>query len=138
VRGFRLAGRRPFPPILVAALRPACCAWPAGKATGRSSNWLGSVDVPKVVAEVGPGKEIVARIFVFPSEDRDLVLQVGRRMVAAYLNVPVYAAFHEWLGRGPLLGEYVGGWKAGERKAALAAILSRLVDDLLLSGRPAR
>ncbi len=59
-------------------------------------------------------------------------------MIAAYLNVPVYAAFHEWLGRGPLLEEMWGAWKAGDRKAALAAIPDQVVDDLVLHGSPAQ
>ena len=139
VKGFRL-GRPPavVPPILVAALRPGMLRLAGREGDGAIINWLGAVDVPKVVAEVGPGKEVVARVFAFPSEDRDLVLTVGRRMVAAYLNVPVYAAFHEWLGRGPLLSDMWAAWKAGDRKSALAAIPESVVDDLVLSGSPAR
>ena len=139
VRGFRL-GRPPavVPPILIAALRPGMLRLAGRDGDGAVINWLGSGDVPKVVAEVGPGKEIVARVFVFPTEDRDAVRLVGRRMIAAYLNVPVYAAFHEWLGRGPLLQEMWAAWKAGDRKAALEAIPESVVDDLLLSGSAAR
>ncbi|HET6963304.1 MAG TPA: LLM class F420-dependent oxidoreductase [Acidimicrobiales bacterium] len=135
VRGFRL-GRPPavVPPILVAALRPGMLHLAGREGDGAVINWLGAADVPKVVAEVGPGKEIVARIFVFPSEDRDMVRLVGRRMVAAYLNVPVYAAFHEWLGRGPLLADMWAAWKAGDRKAALEAIPDEVVDALVLNG----
>ena len=104
VNGFRL-GRPPavVPPILIAALRPGLLHLAGTEGDGAIINWLSADDVSKVVPEVGAGKEIVARIFVFPTEDRDMVQLVGRRMIAAYLNVPVYAAFHEWLGRGPLL-----------------------------------
>ena len=139
VRGFRLA-RPPqvVPPILIAALRPGMLRLAGREGDGAVINWLGAGDVPKVVGEVGPGKEIVARIFVFPTEDRDMVRLVGRRMVAAYLNVPVYAAFHEWLGRGPQLQDMWSAWKAGDRKAALEAIPDSVVDDLLLSGSPAK
>jgi alkanesulfonate monooxygenase SsuD/methylene tetrahydromethanopterin reductase-like flavin-dependent oxidoreductase (luciferase family) len=101
---------------------------------GAIINWLGAEDVAKVVAEVGSGKEIVARIFVFPSEDTVTVRAVARRMIAAYLNVPVYAAFHEWLGRGPLLEGMWAAWKSGDRKAALAAIPDEVVDALVLHG----
>jgi len=41
--------------------------------------------------------------------------------IAAYLNVPVYAEFHRWLGRGDQLQGMWDAWKAGDRKAALAA-----------------
>ncbi len=135
VDGFRLA-RPPavVPPILVAGLRPGMLHLAGREGDGAIINWLGAADVAQVAAEVGPGKEIVARVFVLPSEDREAVLAVGRRMVAAYLNVPVYAAFHEWLGRGPQLQGMWEAWKAGDRKAALAAIPEQVVDDLILSG----
>ncbi len=92
----------------------------------------------RVVREVGPGKEIVARIFVLPIEDADAARAVARRMITAYLNVPVYAAFHEWLGRGPALKEMWAAWSAGDRKAALEAMPDEVVDDLVLHGSPAQ
>ena len=61
---------------------------------------------------------------------------MGRFAIAAYLNVPVYAAFHEWLGRGEVLGEMWRLWKEGDRKAALAAIPDQVVDDLIVWGPP--
>jgi alkanesulfonate monooxygenase SsuD/methylene tetrahydromethanopterin reductase-like flavin-dependent oxidoreductase (luciferase family) len=89
-----------------------------------------------VVPEVGPGKEIVARIFVCPSEDADTVRSMGRFALAAYLNVGVYAAFHQWLGRGPQLEPMWKAWQAGDRKAATAAIPDEVVDDLIVHGSP--
>jgi probable F420-dependent oxidoreductase len=138
VKGFRLA-RPPaiVPPILVAALRPGMLRLAGTEGDGAIINWLSADDVPTVVAEVGPGQEIVARIFVCPSEDTETVRSVGRRMIAAYLTVPVYTAFHQWLGRGPLLEGMWAAWKAGDRKAALAAIPDQVVDDLILHGSPA-
>jgi probable F420-dependent oxidoreductase len=135
VHGFRL-GRPPAvqPAILVAALRPGMLRMAAREADGAILNWLAAEDVPTVVAEVGAGKEIVARLFVCPSEDTDTVRMWGRRVIAAYLNVPVYAAFHEWLGRGPQLEGMWSAWKAGDRKAALEVIPDEVVDALILHG----
>jgi probable F420-dependent oxidoreductase len=135
VQGFRL-GRPPEipPPILIAGLRPGMLRLAGREGDGAVINWLGATDVPKVAAEVGEGKEIVARIFVYPSEDLDTVRTVARRMIAAYLNVPVYAAFHEWLGRAPLLEDMWAAWKAGDRKAALSSIPDQVVDDLVIHG----
>jgi probable F420-dependent oxidoreductase len=137
VRGFRL-GRRieQPPPILVAALRPGMLRMAGRLGDGAIINWLSADDVKQVVPEVGPGKEIVARIFVCPSEDTETVRNLGRMAVASYLNVPVYAAFHEWLGRGEQLAGMWEAWKAGERKAALAAIPDQVVDDLIVHGSP--
>ena len=138
VRGFRL-GRKPpeVPPILVAALRPGMLRLAGREGDGAIINWLSADDVKQVAPEVGEGKEIVARIFVCPSEDADTVRAMGKFAVAAYLNVPVYAAFHEWLGRGEDLKGMWDAWKAGDRKAATAAIPDHVVDQLIVHGSPA-
>jgi alkanesulfonate monooxygenase SsuD/methylene tetrahydromethanopterin reductase-like flavin-dependent oxidoreductase (luciferase family) len=108
---------------------------------GAIINWLSADDVRTVapiVQEAGGGtpKEVVARIFVAPTEDRETVLNFGKVAIAAYLNVPVYAAFHEWLGRGEQLADMWRLWGEGDRKAALAAIPDSLVDELIISGPP--
>jgi alkanesulfonate monooxygenase SsuD/methylene tetrahydromethanopterin reductase-like flavin-dependent oxidoreductase (luciferase family) len=108
---------------------------------GAIINWLSADDVRTVapiVQQAGDGtaKEVVARIFVAPTEDADTVRAMGRFAIAAYLNVPVYAAFHEWLGRSDALGEMWRLWKEGDRQAALAAIPDQVVDDLIVWGSP--
>jgi probable F420-dependent oxidoreductase len=139
VKGFRL-GRKlapeAIPPILIAALRPGMLKLAGTEGDGAIINWLSADDV-KTVAPYVNGKEIVARIFVCPSEDAETVRNFGRFAVAAYLNVPVYAAFHEWLGRGEQLKPMWDAWKAGDRKAATAAIPDQVVDDLIVHGSPA-
>jgi probable F420-dependent oxidoreductase len=139
VRGFRL-GRRleQAPPIYVAALRPGMLRLAGREADGAILNWLSADDVKKVVPEVGENKAIVARIFVCPTDDADRARYVGRIGIAAYLNVAVYAAFHEWLGRGPLLEAMWSAWRGGDRKAALAAIPDDVVDALVVHGTPAQ
>jgi len=137
VRGFRLA-RPPSqpPPLYVAALRPGMLRLAGREGDGAVINWLSADDVVKVVPEVGEGKEIVARIFVCPTEDPERARYVGRIAIAAYLNVAVYAAFHQWLGRGPQLQPMWEAWKAGDRKAALTAIPDEVVDALVVHGTP--
>jgi probable F420-dependent oxidoreductase len=140
VSGFRL-GIVPEqqPRILVAALREGMLRLAGREADGAIINWLSAEDVAKVVPHVhrgGPGKEIVARIFVAPTTDTEAVRSSARFMIAAYLNVPVYAAFHDWLGRGDVLKPMWDAWKAGDRKAAIAAIPDSLVDELVVHGSP--
>ncbi|WP_419917935.1 LLM class F420-dependent oxidoreductase [Candidatus Poriferisocius sp.] len=142
VRGFRLGIVPPEPPpILVAALRGQMLALAASQADGAILNWLSASDaarVSEIVNKRGSGrdKEIVARIFVCPNPDRQTVIAQGRRAVAAYLNVPVYRAFHEWLGRGDLLAEHWQRWAAGDRAGSLEAIPEQVVDDLIVHGTP--
>lgn len=135
VHGFRLARHiEQPPPILLAALRPGMLRLAGREADGAVINWLSAEDVTQVAPIVGPGKEIVARIFVCPSEDVDQVRAVARMAIAAYLNVGVYAAFHQWLGRAPLLDAMWEQWRSGDRKAALEAIPDEVVDALVVHG----
>lgn len=141
VRGFRLGIPAPNPPvpILVAALREGMLRLAGREGDGAIINWLSADDVRTVapiVRQFGDDKEIVARIFVAPTEDRELVMRFGKLAIAAYLNVAVYAEFHRWLGRGEMLAEMWRCWSEGDRVAALAAIPDSLVDELIVWGPP--
>ena len=132
------------PPIYIAALRKNMLEMAGATADGVIINWLSAGDVPKVVAAARAGAEkagrdpeqidVVARIFVCMSEDDNVIDFVGRRAVAAYLNVPVYAKFHEWLGRSAQLAPMWEAWSGGDRKAATAAIPRQVIDDLFIHG----
>jgi probable F420-dependent oxidoreductase len=141
IDGFRMGFTPPEPPtVLVAALRAGMLRLAGREADGAITNWLAPTDVPAVAAELaagGDGKELAARIFVAPTEDKDMARAVGRFALAAYLTVPVYRAFHEWLGRTELMAGMQEAWAAGDRKGALAAIPDELVDDLVVHGHPA-
>jgi probable F420-dependent oxidoreductase len=142
VQGFKL-GIRPevAPPILIAALREGMLKLAGREGDGAIINWLSAEDVSRVTKVVheaagGEPREIVARIFVCPSENAEVVRAAARYAIAAYLNVPVYAQFHEWLGRGDQLTPMWEAWKSGDRKAALAAIPDQVVDELIVHGSP--
>lgn len=145
IDGMRLSRRLAEPPpIYIAALRKQMLRLAGAESEGVIINWLSAGDVPKVVAEVRAGAkaagrdpdaiDVVCRIFVCVSTDEAFVDFLGRRSVAAYLNVPVYAKFHEWLGRGSDLAPMWDAWRAGDRKAATAAIPRTVIDDLLVHG----
>jgi probable F420-dependent oxidoreductase len=138
VKGFRLGIVPEQPvPILVAALREGMLRLAGRDGDGAIVNWLSAADAKTVSAIVnaqGPGKEVVARIFVCPNPDKEQLLPAAKFAMAAYLNVPVYRAFHEWLGRGDMLAEHWAQWEAGDRKGALEKIPDSLVDDLIVNG----
>jgi probable F420-dependent oxidoreductase len=143
VDGFRLAAVPPEPPrLLVGALRPGMLRLAGAEADGVVINFLSADDVRTVVPHVrraagedGDGKEIVARIFVAPSTSTE-ARAMAKRFIAAYLNVPVYRAFHEWLGRGDQLAEMWRLWAEGDRRSAVAAIPDAVIDELVVSGSP--
>lgn len=137
VRGFRLGVPMPQPPsIVVAALRSGMLTMAGRESDGAIVNWLSAGDVRTVAPLVGEGKEVVARIFVIPTADVETARNVGRRMITAYLNVPVYAEFHRWLGREDDLTPMWKLWAEGDRKGALAAVPDHLVDALIVHGSP--
>ncbi len=142
VRRFRLERPPATPPrVLLAALRPGMLRLAATEADGVILNWLAPGDVPTALAETKAAPadfEVVARIFVCPTDDTAYARNLGRRMIAAYMTVPAYAEFHRWLGRGPALDGMWGAWASGDRKGALAAIPDEVVDDLIVHGSPAR
>jgi probable F420-dependent oxidoreductase len=135
VDGFRLDPAPEVPPALaLAALRAGMVRLAAAEAGIAITNWLAPKDVPQVRGVAGPECELVARIFVCPTTDLDMARFIGKRMIAAYLTVPVYAAFHQWLGRGEIIEPMLAAWNSGDRKGALAAIPDELVDELVIHG----
>ncbi|MDQ1699959.1 MAG: hypothetical protein QOG34_1822, partial [Frankiaceae bacterium] len=140
VQGFRLGLVPPEPPpILVAALRRGMLRLAGREADGAILNWLSPDDVRTVapyVHEGGPGKEVAARIFVAPTTDVDTARGIAKFAIAAYMTVPVYRAFHEWMGRTELLQPMWDAWAAGDRKAAVESIPDSVVDDLVVHGAP--
>lgn len=145
VSGFKLSAvPAQIPPILVAALRPGMLRLAGREGDGAIINWLAPEDVATVVpivreaaAAAGrPTPEIAARIFVAPVDDPDSVRGFGRFALAAYMNVPVYAEFHRWLGRQDQFGPMWDAWAAGDRQGALAAIPDSVVDELIVHGPP--
>jgi probable F420-dependent oxidoreductase len=140
IRRFRLERPPSDPPaLLLAALRPGMLRLAAAEADGVILNWLAASDVPTALASAAgarPGFEVAARIFVCPTDDTAYARTIGRRLIAAYLTVPAYAAFHRWLGRGEVLTPMWEAWASGNRKAAVAAIADDLVDELIVHGTP--
>jgi len=139
VSGFRLALVPEVQPrLLVAALRERMLELAGSEADGVILNWLSAEDVATVAPRVlagGADKEIACRIFVCPSTS-DEARAAARQWVTTYLNVPVYADYQRFLGRGDLLAPMQAHWDAGDRKAALDAVPDEVVDDLVVLGTP--
>ncbi|MEX2145863.1 MAG: LLM class F420-dependent oxidoreductase [Candidatus Rokuibacteriota bacterium] len=144
--GFRLGRPAPYRiPIYVAALQERMLRQAVRIADGVITNWLSPADVTRVAAVVRDeaakaGKdpaavEIIARITVCPTPE-PRAREAYRRAITAYLNVPVYRRFHEWLGRGEALRAMNERWDAGDRKGALAAVPAQAADELGVFGTP--
>ncbi len=141
IKGFRLAVPAPTEPVpvFVAALREGMLRLAGKLADGAILNWLSPDDareISGIVKEHNPKAEIVARLFVCPNSDRETVLPSAKRVMAAYLNVPVYKEFHKWRGREKLLARHWELWETGDRAGSLNEIPDELVDELFVHGSP--
>jgi len=140
VRGFRLENPPESPPpIYLAALREGMLRLAGGEADGVILGLLSAEDVARVVAifdEAGRGKDVVARIAVCPTSDARKAREAARRMLATYLQVPVYSRFHDWLGRGEILQAVRKAAAAGDREGARRVLPDALVDALYVHGTP--
>jgi probable F420-dependent oxidoreductase len=143
VKGFRLARPPEQPvPIFIAALRGGMLRLAGSAGDGVLLNWLGPDDVPKVVAEVRAGEkeagreqpvEIACRVFVCPGDEQAADL-AARRYIAAYMTVPVYSKFQQWLGRGEALAAMNEAWADRRRQEATELIPAEVVRDLVIFG----
>ena len=145
IDGFRLSRPLARPvPIHIAALRPGMLRVAGEVGDGAIVNWLSADDVPRSVDVVreaarGAGRdpaaiEITARLLVNVDPLSPASETAVRRHVTTYLNVPVYKAFQQWLGRGDALGPMWEAWAKGDRKAAVAAVPERVMNDLIIRG----
>jgi probable F420-dependent oxidoreductase len=145
VEGFRLSRPPADPiPIHVAALQPGMLRVAGEVGDGAIINWLSVEDVPRSIrivrdaaqraGRVPTAIEITARLMVSvdpPTPTADVFV---RRYMAAYLNVPVYKAFHVWLGRQAQLEPMWHAWDSGDRRGAVAAIPEPTIDALIVRG----
>lgn len=147
VSGFRLG--RPVPgrvPIYVAGLQERMVRQAVRISDGVITNWLSAEDVTQVAGVVrdearAAGKDpatvaLACRIFVCPTDDPTTAREQFRRSIAAYLNVPVYRRFQQWLGRGGALRAMHEAWDRGDRRGAVAAVPDPVVDALGVIGTP--
>jgi probable F420-dependent oxidoreductase len=138
VQGFQLERppQRP-PPLYAAALGPRMLAMAGAEADGVCLSLVAPEDLPPILAALGAAgsvADVVLRLPVWPGEDAGRARAAARRMLAAYLNVPVYRRFQRWLGRGATLEPVWDAWRRGDRARAEAALPDALVDALFVHG----
>jgi probable F420-dependent oxidoreductase len=146
VAGYRV-GRLPPQrvPIYIAALRERMLRLAVRLGDGVCLTWVSADDVTQIMQVVRDeaakaGKDpaafqVMCRINITPTTDFR-AREAYRRAITAYLNVPVYRAYHAWLGRGEVLRPMQEHWDAGNRKASLASVPDELIDELGVFGTP--
>ena len=141
-KGFRLGVR---PEIRRRSWWPrcarACCGSPAARPTAPSSTGCRPTTWPRWrrsshAAGGADEGDRVPHLRVPVRGHRRGARGRAKFAIAAYLNVPVYAAFHEWLGRGDELGRCGRPGRPATARRPLAAIPDSVVDELIVHGSP--
>ncbi|MBF5000629.1 LLM class F420-dependent oxidoreductase [Nocardia sp. BSTN01] len=142
IEDFELGRPAQIPPqLMVGALRTGMLRLGFREGAGAITNFLTAEDISTVIRGLGADRdrgELVARIFVCPTEDLDYARESGRRMLTHLFTRPTYGAFHEWLGRGDQVEQVRKHVAAGDLRRAGEAISDDVVDGVLVHGSPER
>ncbi|MGO9267284.1 MAG: LLM class F420-dependent oxidoreductase [Candidatus Binataceae bacterium] len=82
--------------------------------------------------------DIACRILVAIDTEEQVVRDMLRRELTAYVTVPQYNKFFRWLGFEDEARTALEAWNAGDRKQALASIPDRMMEAIYVFGTPAK
>jgi alkanesulfonate monooxygenase SsuD/methylene tetrahydromethanopterin reductase-like flavin-dependent oxidoreductase (luciferase family) len=114
-------------------------------ADGLITNFITPATLPGMIAHVREGQraagkdtnaplDVVCRIFVAIDEDTDALRGELRRHLTAYMTVPQYNNFFREIGFEREATAAAEAWNAGDRKAALAAVPDRMLEEIYVFG----
>jgi probable F420-dependent oxidoreductase len=116
---------------------------------GLITNFITPSSLPAMIAHVREGQrdagkdtsaplDVVCRIFVAVDDDSDALRAELRRHLTAYMTVPQYNNFFREIGFEREATTAADAWNAGDRKAALAAVPDRMLEEIYVFGSPDR
>jgi len=112
---------------------------------GLITNFITPATLPPMIAHVREGQraagkdtsaplDVVCRIFVGVDDDSDALRADLRRHLTAYMTVPQYNNFFREIGFEHEATTAAEAWNAGDRKAALAAVPDRMLEEIYVFG----
>ena len=149
INGFRLAAPLETPPPIYIGAQGEQMLRVAGEiGDGVIVNYITPETFAKMLAPLHEGArtggrnpatlDIACRILVAIDSEDQVVRDMLRRELTAYVTVPQYNKFFRWLGFEDEARTALAAWTAGDRKQALAAIPDRMVEALFVFGTPAK
>ncbi len=146
VNGFRMniALDKP-PPIYLGAQGEKMLRLVGEIGDGLITNFITPATLPPMIAHVREGQraagkdasaplDVVCRIFVGVDDDSDALRADLRRHLTAYMTVPQYNNFFREIGFEHEATTAAEAWNAGDRKAALAAVPDRMLEEIYVFG----
>jgi probable F420-dependent oxidoreductase len=146
LNGFRMDVRLDSPPPIYLGAQGAKMLRLAGEiGDGLITNFVPAAALPAMLEHVREGRraagkdpdaplDVVCRIVVVVDDDEDKVRAELRRHLTAYLTVPQYNSFFREIGFEREAKVAFDLWNAGDRKAALASLPERMIDEIFVFG----
>ena len=133
------------PPIYLGAQGEKMLRLVGEIADGLITNFITPATLPAMIAHVREGQraagkdasaplDVVCRIFVAVDDDSDALRAELRRHLTAYMTVPQYNNFFREIGFDREATTAAEAWNAGDRKAALAAVPDRMLEEIYVFG----
>jgi probable F420-dependent oxidoreductase len=145
INGFRLGAAPETPPPIYVGAQGEVMLRTAGEiGDGVIVNYITPETFPRMLNEIrkGAGKagkntdslDIACRILVAVDGEQDLVRENLRRELTAYLTVPQYNRFFQWIGYGDEARAALEAWNAGDRRKALSLVPDRMLESIFVFG----
>jgi probable F420-dependent oxidoreductase len=146
VRGFRMSGAVPSPPVKVylSALGPRALELAGEIADGVLLNWIAPERVPESIRRLEAGArragrtladfEIAGFVRTCVTDDATPVRRALAREITGYAIVESYASFFRTSGFAAEIDALVAAWQAGDRAGAVKQISERMLDALGVVG----
>jgi len=147
--GFRLGTPLDTPPPIYVGAQGELMLRTAGEiGDGVIVNFITPETFPQMLAHIREGArkagkntgaiEIACRIVVAIDQEDEVVREQLRRELTAYLTVPQYNRFFQWIGYEDEARTAIAAWNAGDRKRALASVPDSMMESIFVYGKPDR
>jgi probable F420-dependent oxidoreductase len=149
VNGFRLATPLETPPPIYIGAQGELMLRTAGElGDGVIVNFITPETFPQMLAHIRDGArrggkttegiDVACRILVAVDHEEEIVRDNLRRELTAYLTVPQYNKFFQWIGYENEARSTIEAWSAGDRKRALSLVPDRMMESIFVYGTPER
>jgi probable F420-dependent oxidoreductase len=149
INGFRLGIPVETPPPIYVGAQGELMLRTAGEiGDGVIVNYITPETFPRMMAVIregaragarnGDSLDIVCRILVAVDPEQEIVRENLRRELTAYMTVPQYNRFFEWIGYGDEARATLEAWNQGDRKRALSLVPSRMIESIYVLGTSAQ
>jgi probable F420-dependent oxidoreductase len=145
ISGFRLGSPPESPPPIYVGAQGELMLQTAGEiGDGAIVNYITPETFPRMLNEIRHGArkagksadslDIACRILVAVDDEQDLVRENLRRELTAYLTVPQYNRFFQWIGYGDEARAALEAWNAGDRRNALSLVPDYMLESIFIFG----